>query len=150
MSTIFSKIGHFFIGVFDAMRKAYAHLTIEQRAALQDGTGLVELINANLEKTPKQIRQLIAEKFPTLSSEKLELALFDIAQSFNLTKADSIEDIIASIQAWLNGLEGQSWAYVSHALASAFSILFAPPETKLKTIVSLIEWVFQKFIKKAV
>jgi hypothetical protein len=148
MSNVFKKIGQFFEGLFNAARKTYNKLSDEQKAALVHGSGLVAIINANIEGTPADVRAMIATKHPNLDIEKLEAALFKVAQSFGITDLQSADDAIAAIQGHLSGLSGKTWAVASHAAASLFSALFAPQETKVATIVSLIEFVYRHFIKK--
>lgn len=147
--SIFKIIGAFFVGLFNAAKKAYSKLSPEQQDALQAGTGLVAILNDNLAATPEQIRLLIQQRFPNLDEESLEKALFSVLQQFNLTVAENLDQAIVTIQGHLSSLEGKAWAVASHGVAAALSVAFGPKETKVATIVSLLEWVYQHFIKKS-
>jgi hypothetical protein len=147
--SIFQKIGHFFVGLFNAAKKAYENLSVEQQTALQNGSGIVDLINTMLDKTPEEIRAVIQAKYPNIDEKALESGLFQVANTFGLQGVANLDEAIAAIQKHLSSLDGKVWAVASHAAASALAIIFAPVETKVSAIVSLIEWVYQTFIKKA-
>ena len=146
---IFHSIGHFFVGLFDALKKAYLNLSKEEQAALQQGTGLVNLINKMLDKTPAEIRAAITAAYPTLDEATLEASLFQLAKTFGLNGVNNLDEAIIAIQKYLSSLQGTGWTIASHAAASALAILFAPPTAKIPVILSLIEWVYQHFIKKS-
>lgn len=149
LDKFFSAIGNFFSGLFKSARKAYNSLSDEQKAALLHGSGIIDIINASLDKTPAEIRELITTKYPDIPEALLESGLFALAHSFKLVPAsNSLEDVIEAIKNHLKSLEGKTWAVISHSLASALSVIFSPPETKVAAIVSLIEYVFQHLIKK--
>lgn len=147
--SIFILIGQFFVGLFNAAKKTYSKLSDEQKAALQQGTGLVAIINDNLTLAPAEVRALIQKAFPDLDEVKLETALFEVARSFNTTGLQDLDGAILVLQDHLTRLDGKAWAVASHAAAALLSVLFAPADTKVATIVSLIEWVYQHFIKKS-
>lgn len=150
LDKLLSVIGHFFAGLFNAAKKAYKNLTPEQQAALLNGSGLVEIINSMLDKTPAEVRAAIQQKFPNLPEPLIEAALFKVVHAFNLIPTtNSLEDVIAAVQKKLTELDGKEWATVSHGMAVVISVFLAPPETKVAAIVSLIEFVFQHFIKKS-
>lgn len=147
--SIFNVIGLFFVGLFNAAKKAYNKLSDDQKDALQSGVGLIAILNENIEKAPAEVRLLIQAKFPKLNEQALETGLFSVAQSFGITQFSNLEEAIVAVQGHLNSLEGKAWAVASHSAAALLSVLFAPTETKVAAIVSLLEWVYQHFIKKA-
>lgn len=148
--TIFQKIGHFFVGLFDSLHKAYLNLSPEEQSALQQGTGLVNFINTMLDKTPADIRAAIKVAYPNLDEASLESALFQAANSFGINAGSNLDEAIAGIQKHLASLNGSAWEIASHAIASALAILFAPGTAKIPVILSLVEWAYQFFHKKSV
>lgn len=150
LEKLFHFIGSVFSGLFKSARKAYNSLSDEQKAALLHGSGIIDIINASLDKTPTEIRELITEKYPDIPEPLLESGLFALAHAFKLVPAsNSLEDVIEAIKNHLKSFEkGKTWAVISHSLASALSVIFSPPETKVAAVVSLIEYVFQHLIKK--
>lgn len=147
--SIFKDILGFFVGLFNAAKKAYAKLSPEQQLALQEGTGLVAIINENLDKAPAEIRALIQQKFPGIDEPKLEAALFAIIEHYRLFRASNLDEAIQFVQSFLKSREDKEWAIASHSIAAIVTALFAPKETKASIIVSLLEFVYQTFIKKA-
>lgn len=145
----FSLIGHIFDSLFKGARKAYNSLTPEQKAALLHGSGIIDIINASLDKTPTEIRELITTKYPDIPEPLLESGLFALAHSFKLVPAsNSLEDVIEAIKNHLKSFEkGKTWAVISHSLAVGLSAILSP-ETKVAAIVSLIEYIYQHLIKK--
>ena len=148
MPSIFKKIGQFFKNLFNALHKAYNKLSPEQQEALQQGAGLVAIINSNLDAAPEKVKELIQAQYPELDVAKLEEALFNVAQSFGVTDLSDLDEAIMVIQNHLNSLEGKAWAIASHTAASVIAIAFGPKESKVATFLMLITWVYHTFIKK--
>lgn len=150
LGRLLKSIGHFFKGLFNEARKAYNHLSTDQKAALLHGAGVVDLINTNLDKTPAELRDLIKNKFPDIDEAKLEDVIFQLTTSFKLLPENikSFDDCIVALQGYFKGLSGKEWAWASHSAGSLISILFAPKETKFAAIASLIEYVYQHLVKK--
>jgi hypothetical protein len=115
---------------------------------LQQGTGLLALINQATATTAADIRAAIQQKFPNMDEATLEAAVFKLANSFHLTNVTDIDSGLEAIKTYLSGLTGKAWAEASHIGGFALSILFAPPDTKVGIVVSLIEWVYQTFFHK--
>lgn len=152
--SIFKKIAQVisqaFISLFNAAKRAYKNLDPASQQALQMGTGLIDLINAMTEDTAANILLAIKEKYPNVPVEVIEVALFQVAQQFGLNKdIDDLEEAIDHLKNRLNELDGKVWAVVSHSMASTLAAIFAPKEQRVAVIVSLIEWVYQNFIKKS-
>jgi hypothetical protein len=151
--SIFKKIGQAiaqaFVSLFNAAKRAYKNLDPESQKALQMGTGLIHLINEMTEDTAEDILTAIKEKFPDVPVALIESALFQVAQQFGLNKdVDDLEEAIDHLKTKLASLDGKVWAAVSHSMASVLAAIFAP-EQRVAVIVSLIEWVYQNFIKRS-
>lgn len=151
--SIFKKIGQFFKSLFNAAKKAYERLSTDEQEALQKGSGIVALINMMVENTPEEVRAAIEKRFPELDAEQLEQALFKVLNTFGIigteTPVNNIEELIGMLQQHLQDKTGKEWATASHIAASVLAVFFVPKETKVAVIVSLIEWVYQHFIKKS-
>jgi len=137
----------FFKNLFNGLKKAWNKLSDEQQDALKNGTGLIAIINANLELAPAALRQKIQEAYPNLPVAVIEAGMFSVAKTFGITGLSSLDDAINVVQAYLQEKEGKEWAVASHTAALALSVLFAPKETKVAQLVALIEFAYQKFIK---
>jgi hypothetical protein len=71
LQNFFSKVGHFFSGLFNAANHAWNNLEPEVQTALVHGAGIINLINENLQASPMFIFELINQKFPGITQEKL-------------------------------------------------------------------------------
>lgn len=146
---LFGWIGDIFSHVFEGAKKTYESLTPEQQAALLHGSGIIDILNTEVGKTPAEIRALIIQRFPDLDEAKLEAGLIATAHAFNLAvDINSIEDVIAQLQAYLSSLHGNIWESISHGVAGLLAVLFSPSDTKFAAIGSLVEYVYQTFFKK--
>lgn len=151
-----SKIGKFFgkliKSIFGSIEKEYNKLPEPQKLALAQGVGLVDILNQYVGQSPAAVRQAIQAKFPDVSVPVMEALLFKLAATFGLKDIASLDDAIVLVQKHLTETKANDsklWASISHGAAATLSILFAPPETKFGAIISFIEFVYQKFFKKA-
>lgn len=146
---LLAAIGGIFKHVFEGARKTFDQLTPEQQAALKHGSGVVALINSELNNTPAEVRAAILEQFPDLDIATLETGLFQVATSFNLApKEHNLEDIIAALQAYLSTLHGSIWEGITQGVASVLAVILAPAGTKFAAVGQLMEYVYQTFFKK--
>lgn len=151
--SIFKKIGAFFVGLFNSAKAAYLELSEEDKVALQGGTGIVEIINTMKGAAVSEIRAAIQAKFPAYDEATLEAALIQVGNTFLGSSYANGDAVIEAAQAKLIGLKNsnpKAWAVASHGIAALFAALLGSPATKVATFTSLIEFVFQTFIKKSV
>lgn len=151
LEKLFSAIGSIFTGIFTSAKKTWKHLSPEVQAALIHGSAVVDTINKNLSGSPDFIIELLRQKYPDLTREKLEDGLNKVATSLKLIEegnSDDLETVIKNIQVYLGAQKGKIWAAISHSIASIFAIVTAPSETKFAAVSSLLEFVYHSFIKK--
>lgn len=148
--SIWNKIGHFFVGLFNAMKKQFLNLSPEYQEALKQGTGFIGMINLMLSDTPEAVRKAIQERYPNISEEVLEQSVFKLLNTFHLTPVTNLDEAIAAIQEYLRSREDKTaWAEASHIGAVALSYLMAGPDSKFQIITLFVEWVYQHFFKKS-
>lgn len=99
---------------------------------------------------PQTVRTEIQLRFPNLDVARLEISLFNVAKAFGLGEFNNLDDCIVALQKYFASLDGKIWAVASHAGASLIAIAFAPAGMRVAAVVSLIEYVYQTFIKKSV
>lgn len=153
LTDFFNKIGHAFKSIFNSAQKAWNKVSPEIQKALLWGSGAVAIINKNVDAAPVFVLDLIEKKFPGLDREKLHNGMNQIAQALGVAQNINNTDILATIQAlqvYLSGLKGKLWANISQTLAAGIAAAIAPPETKFAAISSLVEFVYQHYIKKQV
>lgn len=148
LNKIGKALAHAWHSLFNAAKAAYEKLSPEEQQALQNGSGLLAIINQATVNTGAEIREAIQKRFPNMDAATLEDAAFKLAKTFNITSANNVDEALEQIKAYLSSLSGKAWAEASHIGSVAISILFAPNNTKVGIIVSLIEWVYQTFFHK--
>lgn len=147
---LLAAIGHFFEGLFNAAEKAYDSLSPEQQAALQNGSGVVAVINSMLAAEAADVRAAIHEKFPGIDEMVLENGLFALAKAFGITNYNNIDECIAALQKYFAQLQGNTWDAINHGAASLLAVLFAPANTKFAAIASLLEYVYRRYIRPSI
>lgn len=146
---IVNVFGAIFSGLLGAAKEAYDKLPPDVQNALQHGSGIISVINADLAAIPTDVIASIQEKFPDVNIKDVQAGLFKIAHYFGLAADEnSLEDIIAKLQSYLASLKGSEWESISSAAAQILSIIFAPAGTQFGKIVMLIEYVYQTFFRK--
>lgn len=138
-----------FGGFVRSAKRTYNNLPKETQDALVHGSGIWDIINNMLDEVPGRVREAIQEKYPDLNITVIESSLYLIAKSFNLSpKSNNLDDTIDSLQGYLKGLEGKFWAAASRTGSTLLAAIFAPPETKLEALASLIGTVYHWLVKK--
>jgi hypothetical protein len=151
LNKLLSKIGHFFTDLFNGAEKAWEKLSPEVQNAMLQASGIVDIINTNLDKVPEDLLNIINDKFPSLPVDRLKTALHTVAQDLKMAEGVNDADILTllqHIQQYLKAREGSRWANASDAIAKIIAIVVAPSSTRFEAIASLMVWVYQTFIKK--
>ncbi len=139
---LLQKIGHMFASLWMGAEKAYNGQPEAVKQSLLIATGVVHLINENLDAAPEVVIDKIHEMFPGIDQALLDSSLNKVATRYGV----DIEDgLIAGLQAFFKSHSGIDWAEVSDGAAKIISIGFAPKGTKATALFSLIWWVYQKF-----
>ncbi len=152
ISNLLNKIGHFFEGLFNAAQHAWSKLEPDLQNAILQGSGIIDIINKNIDAAPPEVIALIQKAFPNLTTDKLKSALHEVNKVFNI--ASDIEDsdlevTLSRLQKYLATFNlNNTWSAVSSTAAQILSTAFAPNGTPFAKISMLIEFVYNKFIKK--
>lgn len=141
---------HIFTDLFNSIDKAWNKLEPEVQNALLQGSGVISLINQNLQVTPPEVFDLIQKKFPNLTQDKLTESLGKVSAGLNL--AQNIENpnlftTIQNLQTYFSTLKGKSWEGASSTMSQLLSSALAPDETPFAKISMFIEFVYRKKIK---
>lgn len=151
LATIVTLFGSIFHHVLAGAEETWKSLPQDVQDALIHGSGIMALINTMLGSTVDQVRAAIQEQFPDVSEAALEAGLFAIAHAFNLAPKDGdLDDCIAQLQAYLAKQEQQStvWESIMHTASLTLATILAPNGTMFGALATLIEYVYQTFIKK--
>jgi hypothetical protein len=147
-----AKIGDFFSGLFNAARRTWKKLSPDVQNAMIHASGVIDIINNNVDKVPDFVVEIIQKKFPDLDLEKLKVGLHAVGTELNLLEGVNDPDLltlIEKLQKHLESKQGKAWALISSSMSQILAVILAPAETKVAAIISLIEFVYQHFIKKS-
>jgi hypothetical protein len=150
LKTIISKIGEVFTNLFSSAEHAWKHLSPEIQNAMLHGSGILAIINSNINKTPAFVQDLILKKFPGLTVEKLKEVIKKGSEGLTIAEHVNSDDLlvmIENLQKYLGGLKGQAWAKISHFFGLGMAVFLAPPATKVAAIASLLEAFYHLVVK---
>lgn len=153
MLKLLEKIGQFFAGLFNAAKRAWKKASEPFKDALLKASGIVDIINTNVNSLPPIVIQIILQKFPDLNIDKIKEIILEVSKDLHIAEntADTdLEVMLARLQEVLATTKqdsGKTWAKISHTAYLAIAVLLAPVGTKLAAIVSLAEYVYHDLIK---
>lgn len=143
----FKKI---FGGLFNAAQKTWNKISPELQKAMLHGSGIISVINTHVDASPDFIVELLQKKYPDLTKEKIHESLQKATEGLSIGQGIVNADFgttIQLLQGYLSSLKGKGWANISQTLAKGITAFLAPKETKFAAISSLMEFVFQTFVK---
>jgi hypothetical protein len=142
---------HVFSDLFNSVAKAWKKLDPEVKDALVHGSGVISVINEHLQDTPDEVFNIIEQKFPNLSKEKLTGALSEVADKLKVAQNVGDPDLLTTIknlQAYFSGLKGKFWEGAASTTSQLLSIALSPDDTPFAKVALFIEYVYRKKIKK--
>ncbi len=126
MKKLFEKIGQFFKSLFNGAQRTWDKLSPEVKAALEHGSGIVAIVNKNIDAIPDVILAEIQKKYPDLSIDKLKEGLDAVSSALNLVIDPDIIVTIQNIQKYLGERKGRVWALASDTVAKVVSVFLHP------------------------
>lgn len=154
MLAFLSKIGSFLAGLFQSTEHAYDKLEPAIKNAMEHASGVVAVINANLNVAPSFVIDAITKHFPEMDLASMHAGLLNVARILaigtDLSEQSTLEEVVSKLQGYLGSLKGTTWANVCNTIAEGIAICLAPPGTKFALISIFMEHVFQRFIKPKV
>lgn len=151
LGKFFKKIGQIFVNLAKAAEKVWGKTEPAIQDALLKGSGFVAEFNKYKNETPDFIFEILQQKFPEFSKEKIEQILLEVNKDLRLVQDGVAPDLNATIQNLANYLKansGSKWAKASGDAAEFIAILLAPAGTPFNKISAIMWWVYQTFIKK--
>jgi hypothetical protein len=141
---------HFFTDLFNSIDKSWHKLEPDVQNALIQGSGVINVINQNLQSTPQQVFDLISQKFPDLTKDKLTAGLAKVTEGLKVAEDTANPDALTTIknlQTYFSGLQGKFWQGAASTTSQILSIAFSPDETPFAKVAMFIEYVYRKKIK---
>ena len=153
LNKLFKAIGLFFVGMFNATKKAWKQVSPELQAAMLTGSSIVNTFNQYLNGAPSDILDQIKKDFPLLGDPKLTEILnkvsTDLGIAENLNNTDLLTTVLGIQKVLVDKkvADGTAWAKASHTGYLAISAILAPPSTKFAALVAFAEYVYHDLIK---
>lgn len=148
--SIFTKIGDWIANLFNAMKHYWNKLeTTEQDISIK-ASGIIAILNANLDKTPEVILKLVQAKFPEVTAELLHEYLAKGASVLKIADgiaALSFEDAIKAYQTYLSTHTGNGWVATTQSAVSALLTVLLPETTPLQKITTILQFIYEHFVK---
>jgi hypothetical protein len=141
---------HIFTDLFNSVEKAWNKLDPQVQDALIKGSGVINIINTNLQETPDVVFDLIQKKYPDVTKDKLTAALANVTDKLKVAGDIANPDLLTTIknlQTYFSGFQGKFWEGTASTASQLLSIAIAPDETPFAKVASFIEFVYRKKIK---
>ncbi|HXS58999.1 MAG TPA: hypothetical protein VN726_22905 [Hanamia sp.] len=151
LGNFFKKVGEIFSSLTAGAEKVWAHYEPILQQALLTSSGIVALINKEIDQAPDFVFSAIEQAFPHLTKADIEKALGAVAVDLNLVQTGVVADplvTLENIMTYLKGHTGAGWAKVSEFIANSIALVLAPEGTAWNKIGTIMWWVYQTFIKK--
>lgn len=150
LASIVSIFGSIFHHVLSGAEQTFNQLPQATKDSLIHGSGILEIINSMIGSTAASVEAAITEKYPDVNATNMEAGLFAIAHAFGLLPNEGdLHDCIAKLQAYISSQKGTVWEDIMHSASLLLATVLAPIGTKLGALSSLLEYVYQTFIKKS-
>jgi hypothetical protein len=149
LADLVKKFGDWFADIFKHSEELYEKLTDEEKKAAEWAYGVIAVVNANLDKVPAEIKEIIADKYPDLSPDLihgfLDRLLNDLKAVDNKIPL-TLEDALEALKTYLSKLDGDVWKTISSGVGSALAVLLSPG-TPVQKFTAVAEYIYQVFVK---
>ncbi len=149
----FAKIGIWHPNIEDAIENLYNKLHDTEKQAVQNASGWIAIINANLQATPDFVFDLIQKKFPGASKESITDALNKLNTEILKVDANTPDDFgaaLSKLQDYLGKYQGNTWVAITRAVVAVLSDVLLKGGSPIQTIETVLEYVYRTFIKDKV
>lgn len=146
----FAKIGLWHPHFEGGITEIYEQLESSEQLAIQEASGLIAVINANLDATPDFIFEIIKLKFPEISKEKVTEVLSKATIALKLVEdntPENFDDAIVELQVFLSKYEGSTWINATKFVVTELANVLTHRETPVEIIATVLDFVYRTFIK---
>lgn len=149
--SLIERFGDWFEGLFHHAETIYESLTDEEKKAGVWASGVIALVNANLDAVPSVIVTLIQQKFPDISIDVIHGFLDDVRNKVDNLNSEiplTLEDAIAWAQKYLAQHVGDhsTWAIVTTGVVNLLATLFSPG-TAVEKFISAGVYIYHLIVK---
>lgn len=145
-----NTIGQWFAHFWNSIQHAYNNLEPKVQSAIQSASGIVAVINANIEAAPADVWAIITKLYPALTQDVVTSALNKVSVDLKIAGANidaDFETTVKNLQTYLGTLTGNVFITEVKQFVALVASALAPGNTVIQTIELVLEWVYQTFIK---
>lgn len=151
LGKLFRKLGEIFVSLAKGAQKVWEKTQPEIQQALLKGSGIVDVVNKYINEKPDFIIEILKQRFPEFTDEKIKAIFDEVYKNLNLAKDGIVPDLNQTVQNvadYIKQHTGSKWAKVSEEIANGIALFLAPEGTAWNKINTIMWWVYQTFIKK--
>ena len=146
----FNTIGIWHPKFEDAVKDLFTHLPETEQKAITAASGIIAIVNANLDKVPDVVFSLVQQKFPDITKEKLTEGLNKLNGDLIKTGDNMPTDFAGALgvlQGYLGKYEGNTWEVISKSVVTVLANVFLGGGSSIQKIDAVLEFVYRNFIK---
>lgn len=151
LSIVLTKLGLFMKPIIKSGEDIYDMLSEDEKKAAQWSSGVIAIVNNNIDQTPQVIIDLIKVKFPELSLDVIHGFIDTLLNKLKFIQGEiplTLEDAVAKLQAFLKQHENDKsvWGIISKASVTILTLLFSPG-TEAQKIEASLEYIYHLIVK---
>lgn len=142
--------------IFDlwkAVKKVYLKMSMIEKTAIGNMSGVIAIINANIDQSAEDIIEAIKAKYPEIDLDGLNQALCEVAKAlgnvFNLSGAGhpyTLYETIGNLKRYLSKFQGDTWIAETKKIVTLLAKIYSP-ETPIQKFFDVLEYVYQEIVK---
>jgi hypothetical protein len=151
LASVIQQLGSWFGIVIDKGEQLYEELSDEEKQAAQWGSGVLAVVNQDLNAIPADVIKVIEQKFPELDLDTLHGFIDELRNKVDTVQSQiplTLEDAIAWLQGHLKKYEGDNTTLgiITKGLANILALIFVPG-TAAQKIGGALEYIYHLIIK---
>ena len=146
----FYKIGVWHPSFEEGIVELYSKLHGSEQAAIKMASGWIAVINSNLQATPEVIFTILQTKYPGVTRQNVTNVLNELNGALLKIDTATPEDFntaLARLQEYLGKHEGNVWIALTRAAVGVLADIFLKGKSPIQVIETVLEYVYQTFIK---
>lgn len=144
-----TDILNFFVGLLNASRKQYNKLSEWEQTVGQYASGLIAIVNKDLQAVPADVWDVISATFPALTKDVVTGYLNSagkIVGIINQNATLSFEDALTLLQGYLGKHTGNVWVAITQGIVSIL-VAVINPSKEVQPVTSIMEYIYQDIVK---
>lgn len=144
--SIFSFLGDLFTSIFSATRKAWNHIPSTIQSQIKNGSSIINILSQYIGQDPNLTIATLQANI-SIDVTTLYSTLSTLARYWGLTIPATLPELVLTVQAYLKTLQDSEWDRVLSTGAQVLADVLTGATTPFGIIASVIEFVYNEFIK---